>query len=293
MGDYALDMGDPADDAVRARLASRAPLREMPVIDRVSAGTLREVTGYRVIRENGTTDHLMMLTRGGRGRLRTASGIVTAEPGDIVVLAPGTPHDYGVDPTVGEWEIVFSHFHPRPDWAPLLDWPQVTPGLHRLQLAGEARSSVTAEMLTMVRWARSGHPRAALLAMNALELVLVWCDGANPRSRPLDPRIARALAHLDTTITTQHTVADLARRAHLSPSRFAHLFAEQVGTSPMAYLEQQRMAQARMYLELTDQPISEVARLVGYRDPLYFSTRFRRVVGASPRRHRADHRPGS
>ena len=285
-------MGDPADETVRARLAARAPLREMPDIDRVSAGTLREVTGYRVIRELGTTDHLMMMTRGGRGRLGTESGPVLVGRGDIVVLTPGTPHDYGVDPAVGEWDIAFSHFHPRPDWAALLDWPQEAPGLHRLHLSGETRRTVTAEMLTMVRWGRSGHPRAALLTMNALELVLVWCDGANPRSRLLDPRVSRALTHLDTTITERHTVAGLARIAHLSPSRFSHLFTEQVGMAPMAYLEQQRMAQARMYLELTEQPIAEIARLVGFTDPLYFSTRFRGVVGRSPREHRRSFRLG-
>lgn len=259
-------------------------------MDRISAGTLREVTGYRVIREHGTTDHLLILTRAGHGRLVTSAGSVFARPGDVVLLPPGAPHDYGVDPTAGEWDIAFSHFHLRPDWAPLLDWPEAGPGLRQLSLGGELRQTVTDQMLTTVRWARSGHPRAALLAMNALELVLVWCDGANPRSQMVDARIARVLTHLDTSITAPHTVDGLARMAHLSPSRFSHLFAAQVGLAPMAYLERQRMAQARMYLELTDHPVGEVARLVGFSDPLYFSARFRRIVGTSSRSHRAAHR---
>ncbi|HIT74277.1 MAG TPA: helix-turn-helix domain-containing protein [Candidatus Avipropionibacterium avicola] len=279
------------DPAVRPEAAAaRAPLREVPQVDRISAGSLDEVTGYRVIREHGTTDHLLIVTRSGQGRLLTATGAVTVAGGDVITYEPGTPHDYGVDPTVGAWGIAFAHVHPRPDWGPLLDWPEAAPGLRHLSLGGELARTVTDQLLTMARWARSGHPRSALLAMNALELALVWCDSANPRSHQLDPRIARVLTHLDTTVTQAHSIGALARLAHLSPSRFSHLFTEQVGMAPMAYLEHQRMSLARMYLELTDHPVAEVARLVGFSDPLHFSTRFRRAVGTSPRAHRRAHR---
>jgi AraC family transcriptional regulator of arabinose operon len=82
------------------------------------------------------------------------------------------------------------------------------------------------------------------------------------------------------------TVAELARHADLSPSRFAHLFAEQVGVSAMRYLERQRMRLAEQLLDLTPRTVAEIARTVGYDDPLYFSSRFRAHAGMPPSRYR-------
>lgn len=55
----------------------------------------------------------------------------------------------------------------------------------------------------------------------------------------------------------------------------------------MAYVARQRIALARQMLDLTDRPVGMIARSAGFTDPLYFSTRFRRLVGSSPSRYRS------
>jgi AraC family transcriptional regulator of arabinose operon len=53
------------------------------------------------------------------------------------------------------------------------------------------------------------------------------------------------------------------------------------------YVEQQRMTAARqLLLAFSDQPVSSLARWVGYADPLYFSTRFRRLFDETPSGYR-------
>src|SRR5699024_722191 len=84
--------------------------------------------------------------------------------------------------------------------------------------------------------------------------------------------------------------AQLAAVAHLSPSRLSHLFTAQVGTSLARYVEAQRLELAARLLEMTTDPVAEVARRAGFRDPLYFSRRFRTLRGVSPSEHRARHR---
>jgi AraC family transcriptional regulator of arabinose operon len=74
----------------------------------------------------------------------------------------------------------------------------------------------------------------------------------------------------------------LARSCGLSPSRFAHLFREQMGRSPRAYAEDRRMERAVRLLRLTTLPVAEVAAACGFEDPLYFSSRFRRWTKSSP-----------
>jgi len=124
--------------------------------------------------------------------------------------------------------------------------------------------------------------------MSLLEQLLLWLDAANPTSSHarLDPRLQRVVEHCHAWLHESFTIAGLAKMADLSPSRFTHLFREQLGASPLAYVERIRIDTAREQLLLTGRPISEVAEAVGYADPVWFARCFKRRVGLSPRAFR-------
>ena len=82
------------------------------------------------------------------------------------------------------------------------------------------------------------------------------------------------------------SIAELSRVAGLSRSRFTVLFTEQLKMSPQAYLEAARLGRAADLLRASHWSIAEIAEEVGYANPFYFSTRFRRYFGTSPRRYR-------
>jgi AraC-like DNA-binding protein len=82
----------------------------------------------------------------------------------------------------------------------------------------------------------------------------------------------------------------LARQCMLSSSRFAHLFQETTGTSPLRYLESLRIWKAQEMLIGTSKSIKEISLEVGFRDPLYFSKVFRRNLGSGPRAFRKESR---
>lgn len=257
-----------------------------PEVVRLSGGLLSETAGYRVLRRRGTTDWLLIHTLSGRGRFGCDGADLVAPVGTATLLSPGTPHDYGVETELQQWEIGFSHFHQRPEWQLLLDWPQVAPGIGQIQLGAAVDERIRSAWRTLAYWSRSEQLRSDLFGMNVLELILLWCDTQNPRAAPLDARILRVLEHLDQNLTEPLTVTALADIAQLSESRFAHLFSAQLGMSPSTYVERQRMSQARLLLEHTQRPVAEIARSVGFNDALYFSTRFRRVVGTAPTHYR-------
>lgn len=54
----------------------------------------------------------------------------------------------------------------------------------------------------------------------------------------------------------------------------------------MQYITSTRIARAQGLLESTDYNISEIASIVGYENPLYFSRIFKKLVGVSPRKYR-------
>jgi AraC-like DNA-binding protein len=103
----------------------------------------------------------------------------------------------------------------------------------------------------------------------------------------MDGRIERALADMHARLAKPLTVAELARAARLSESRFAHLFTREVGSSPGRYLHALRMIRARLLIERTSLSIKEVMAQVGCNDPSHFTRDFARFHGLSPRAWRA------
>jgi AraC family transcriptional regulator of arabinose operon len=254
----------------------------------LSTGLFHERAGYRAWRTNGTDDWLLILTVGGHGRFGHAGGDLVTSDGDLVLIKPNTRHDYGVEPTLQRWDLLWSHFHTRPHWIEWLDWPVVAPGILLLHLDGATRKDVTArfhECHTLASGARRRHEE---LAMTALEGLLLAVDAVNPKSTQsgADDRVLDAMDYACRNLSKRLTLDDLADAAGLSVSRFAHLFREQTGSTPQGFVEQQRIAQARQLLELSSRSVKQIARDVGFDTQVYFSQRFKKVVGVGPRQYR-------
>ncbi|MGC4939806.1 helix-turn-helix domain-containing protein [Kribbella sp. DT2] len=257
-----------------------------PVVRRLLAGEFDEGPDYTTYRRRGTTDWLLIQTLGGRGRFGTAYEDVLADPGSVTLVRPGTLHDYGVEPVLRRWHFLFAHFHPKPDWTPLLDWPEAAPGILQLHPSEQAAARIADNLGAAVRHQSSVLTQGELLALNALEAALLWADTQNPKASTIDDRLLRAIELVDRDLKAVLDVPRLARAANLSPSRFAHLFREQLGIAPQQFVERRRIEAARRLLELTARPVSSVAAEVGFTNPLYFSTRFRQHTGATPTAYR-------
>src|SRR5476649_2265561 len=91
------------------------PPLETPHFDypEIVTGHFHEKAGYAARREHGTDDWLLIYTASGRGRFGYRTGEFIAHPGDLVLLRPGAFHDYGVEPALQRWELLWTHFLPR------------------------------------------------------------------------------------------------------------------------------------------------------------------------------------
>lgn len=250
------------------------------------AGEFDEGPGYATYRSRGTTDWLLIHTLAGCGRFGTTGADVMASPGITTLVRPGTLHDYGVERELERWHFLFVHFHPRPDWLPLLDWPAVAPGIHQLQPNPDAADRIITGLSEAVRYQDSVLPQGESLSLNALEAALLWCDTQNPAAARIDARLLQAIELIDRDLRAELDVTRLARAANLSVSRFAHLFRSQLGVTPQQFVERRRLDAAGRLLELTSRPVASVAAEVGFANPLYFSTRFRRHTGYTPTAYR-------
>jgi AraC family transcriptional regulator of arabinose operon len=243
------------------------------------SGRLRGGSRYGVWRSKGRGDWLLLYTLSGRGR----ASQVALEPGDIALVRPGVAQDYGTARGAAGWEILWAHFHPRPHWRELLEWPEAAPGIGVLTLEGESRLRVEAALGAVIARGSGPLARRADFAMLALEEALLWCETFTPAARRLDERVEAAMAFMLADLGRPLALPEIAAAARLSVSRLSHLFRNQVGCSPMRYLESERLLRARQLLQLTTRPIASIASEVGFDSPIHFSLRFRKLVGVSPR----------
>ena len=82
------------------------------------------------------------------------------------------------------------------------------------------------------------------------------------------------------------SVASTSEALYMSIRYVQKVFA-QAGMTPLAWLLDCRMAEARRLLSETALPVGEVALRVGYRDTAQFSRSFTYRVGQNPSRYRA------
>lgn len=248
-------------------------------------GHFKEVSGYASFRPHGTRDWLMILTVSGHGRFGTGKKDFIANTNDLVLLKPGTPHDYGVASGHAKWELIWAHFTPRPDWLAWLNWPEEAPGVTRLSLYDPTLARLIISRFTDAhRLATGPLRRRDELAMNALEELLLWCDTINPEAdgAVLDDRIRAATDWLCRNLEKHITLDSLADAVGMSVSRLAHLFRDQMNMPPLQYLEAQRMRRARQLLEVSSLSVKQIASDVGFENPFYFTLRFKKATGVSP-----------
>jgi AraC family transcriptional regulator of arabinose operon len=247
-----------------------------------------QTESYRTVRPEGMVEWLLIHALGGCGRAASHQGEILVPPGSALLLPAGCPHDYGSAPGHGGWEIQWAHFLPRDGWVErLLAWPSPIGGPMLLAVSGETRDQVEQALALAISASSGPWPGDQELALSALEVALRLYDRANAgQGHAIDPRVRDAMDAIAVEPRLSADLARLARIAGLSVSRFAHLFRQHARMSPGRWAELVRLRRAASLLLGTIEPVAAIAEEVGFPDPLYFSARFRRHFGVSPRAYR-------
>lgn len=95
--------------------------------------------------------------------------------------------------------------------------------------------------------------------------------------------IYRLIDHIHQNFQENITVAKLAQIIPINKNKCTELLKSYTGYSPMNYVIDYRLLKAKELLLNTDQSIAEICYEVGFNNLSYFSARFKRRYGISPK----------
>lgn len=102
----------------------------------------------------------------------------------------------------------------------------------------------------------------------------------------LDRQMDAAVTYFNSNYNMEINIEEYAASIGMSVSWFIRNFRKYTGSTPVQFLTSLRLTNAQMLLETTTYSINEIAGIVGYSNPLYFSRLFHKQRGCSPSEYR-------
>ena len=122
-----------------------------------------------------------------------------------------------------------------------------------------------------------------------MEILIIRLMRSTALSVPTQPQqisanrqCAAVKRYIDQHFKETLTLDQLAEEAHMNKFYLSHAFKQEFGVSPINYLISCRIEESKYLLAETDLSISQIAQLLNFSSPSYFSQVFRRTQGVSP-----------
>jgi AraC-like DNA-binding protein len=102
-----------------------------------------------------------------------------------------------------------------------------------------------------------------------------------PPARGIDARVTKVLAQIHESDELRITLENAAEMAFLSPSRFAHLFKEQMGLPFRKYMLWRKLTRAMVSIG-SERTIADAAHAADFADAAHLTRTFYQMVGMAP-----------
>lgn len=104
--------------------------------------------------------------------------------------------------------------------------------------------------------------------------------------------VRKAVEFIEHNYARAITLQKMAEALYVSPNYLCELFKRHTGRNIKEYLAEYRLELAKTYLGQVACKVSDVSKLVGYKDAKYFSTAFKKKYGMTPLEYRNQICPG-
>lgn len=101
-----------------------------------------------------------------------------------------------------------------------------------------------------------------------------------------DMYVNDAKFYMEENLNCSITLQDVAKHVHIHPNYLSELIRKEIGQSYLELLTNMRIKRAEDHLKNTTAKVKEISRLVGYGDPKYFTSIFKKHFGMTPSEYR-------
>lgn len=218
----------------------------------------------------------------GEFRFRTKGKSIFIGPGEWVLMSPGFLHDAGSDSAHSSAIQLFFRRFPKslmPEFAAAYNLRRDMMQKGHLPLDELCR--LTAPLNQKVRTSEPDSRNVLLALQFILTLLSPIPEMSGEGQGEMHPRIIKAVEYMEEHFAEPVAVADMAAAVSLSENRFAVLFKEQIGYTPMQFLNSLRLDHAQSLL-LRGESIADAAALSGFSSNQYFCRYFHKMTGQTP-----------
>lgn len=236
--------------------------------------------------------YILFYTLEGAGLVEQNGIHLTLAPGDALLLNCRTPQSYCTAPGQARWHHYWMHIDgPGVRAMEGILNPSATNGQPRLCAAHLHAANAKSWFDTVLASLRSESTAAVVEASLAIHQVLaamaqVRLDTAAGMGGSNKVLVEQAAEYIRLHYAEELCLDAMLTLAPVSKAYFLRLFRQYMGTTPYNYLLCTRITQAKELLVLTDLPVGEIARRVGFHNESNFSTRFAAMAGQSPLQYR-------
>lgn len=245
------------------------------------------------------TDNDIWLLDCGEAVMNMIGGKTSLNKNTILWLRPG--HDkYAVDQNPDDpIGLFYIHFELiRPDGSPYYPSVEEMPetfecfnhihwlamGSNLTRLAVLEKQNLSADRQKDIRQTASMLLKSMLMGIDLCDSLAHSDNNTPTRSNMI---AIQAAEYLLNNANHFPDIAAVARHFGLSRNRFSRIFTDFWHVSPLDYMIEQRISQAKSLLRNTNFSLKEIANSTGYSDRFYFSRQFKEKTGTTPGEYRA------
>ena len=101
-------------------------------------------------------------------------------------------------------------------------------------------------------------------------------------NKAFDPHLKSAVIYIETNYQEDITLESISQAASINHNTMTRLFKAELGTTPVKYLWDYRIAMSKKLLAFTNLPLKEVSAQCGFKTVQHFIRKFQALVGVNP-----------
>lgn len=102
-----------------------------------------------------------------------------------------------------------------------------------------------------------------------------------------DCRLAAIVAHIEENMDREISVDELCQKAHLSKPQLFRYFKNEVGSTPVEFMNECRISRAKKILRDPQKTIKDACYETGYNSVSYFTKVFKKFTGFTPKQYKS------